>query len=139
MKLNHTNHTIEMSKKEAAKISKFDSDEFENLTKLKNLFPNYKVVIEKTKRKTHRFSKPFIQTYVMNHGDKRQKEEFEKYESDIAKKDQDKCNNNYLKLRAWFMNEFGENFGIKTKAKGEKEKEENNKSEEENNNKEDAA
>lgn len=136
MYANSINRTIEMSKTEAAKAGKLGSDEFKALSMLKAIYSDYKIEIIAKKAKSRHFSRDFIRTYVKNHGSDEQKAELEKYESAIAKDDQDNCNNNYLKLRGWFMRQFGKDFGIKAKAKSE---EENNESKDENNEKEAAA
>ena len=124
---NSITRSIEMYKTEAAKAGKLGTEEFKALAALKAIYSDYKIEIIAKKAKSRHFSRDFIRTYVKNHGSDEQKDELEKYESAIAKADQDNCNNNYLKLRGWFMREFADDFGIKAKAKSKEENAEKEK------------
>jgi len=129
MVANIKNRTIEMSTTEAKKAARPNTKEFDELSKLISVYKNFRIVAVKTD-KPHGFSKIFIENYVKNHGSDEQKETLKKLQSDEALEDQRNCNNNYLKVRNWFLKEFGESLGIKKRKKDASKDKENNSPEE---------
>lgn len=82
MKINYTNHTIEMSKKEAKAASIYDSEEYKALRKIKEDFPDYAVSVREIKSSPKRksvnkgFTYDKMEAYVNRHGSDLQKQQF---------------------------------------------------------------
>ena len=82
MKINYTNHTIEMSKKEAKAAAIYDSEEYKALRKIKEDFPDYVVSVREIKTSPKRkgankgFTYDKMEAYVNRHGSDLQKQQF---------------------------------------------------------------
>lgn len=85
--LNHSNATIELSESFAKKASTYNSDAYNEFIKIKNSFPDYKVVVIKStakKSKVKGIKIEFMYNYAMNHEIENSASEFAKLKDEKA-------------------------------------------------------
>ena len=85
--LNYSNATIELSESFAKKASTYNSEAYNKFIKIKNSFPDYKVVVIKStakKTKVKGITIEFMYNYAMNHEVENSAIEFAKLKGEKA-------------------------------------------------------
>ena len=105
--------TIQMTKTYATKAGKVGSREYDELTKIHQMYPDYRFVI--TAPKTNSTAKgldyDFMEKYLAALSDGKRKEELTQNYQDLRNADL-----GYLEIRTWFVGEFTEFKDCKCKA-----------------------
>lgn len=101
--INYTKQTIQMTKAYADKAGKVGSREFEELTKIHSMYPQYQIVIVSSKSNSSAkgLDYDFIEKYISLQIDEKRREELTKDFEDLRAADL-----SYFEIRSWFVNEF---------------------------------
>ena len=113
MKANLINKTIEMTKTEANKAGRINSNEFKELNTLRNLYPTFEIVIKtsSTKKKSEYkgLTYDYMEKYIAAHDDEN-KSIMTEYEMLRGKSDEAvealAESMSYKEMREWFMKKF---------------------------------
>lgn len=111
MNINFNTKTIELSKTEMTRASKYGSDEYQNLMAARRDNPGFRVVEIKVKKtaKTplNRLTLPQIRAYVKANGDERQKMEFLTISTTTIDENGILCpSQDFFTIKKWFLAEF---------------------------------
>ena len=108
---------IEMTKTEAKEAGKLNSDAFNTLRQLMEMYPGYEIQIKAPAKRKNEFGKldyKYMRAYILKHDDK-ECSKMETFKTLIAqdKKDgKEDCEHleaaGYLKVREWFLSTFPE-------------------------------
>lgn len=113
MKINTTNKTIVMTKKEAKAASMFGTAEYYNLVEAMKAFPKFKVETNSAKRTTKDkgLTYDFMREYISSHDDE-QKSVMKKFEDLTATSAEAKVLNkkpsSYTAVKKWFLETYEE-------------------------------
>ena len=101
--IDYTKQTIQMTKAYADKAGKVGSREFEELTKIHSMYPQYQIVIVSSKSNfsAKGLDYDFIEKYISLQIDEKRREELTKDFEDLRAADL-----SYFEIRSWFVNEF---------------------------------
>ena len=109
LNLNYVNETIEISDAFAKKASTYNSDAYKELNKIKNTFPNYKIIVVKStakKSKVKGIGVDFMYNYAMNHERENSASEFATLKN---------VNASYLAVKSTFFKFYPEFKNFKSK------------------------
>ena len=119
---------IEMTKTEAKEAGKLNSDAFNTLRQLMEMYPDYAIQIKAPAKRKNEFGKldyKYMRDYILKHDDE-QHTKMETFKTLIAQDKKDKVEGaehleaaGYLDVRAWFLTTFPE---IKQTREDHKEK-----------------
>lgn len=110
IKYNHEEGTIELTKKAAKAASVYGSEEYDYLMNLRKDFPEYKVVVKNSSRRTKKdclkgLDYDFMRKYIANHGDESDMAEFTKM---TVRNDDTIKPKSYGVVKKWFLEKFNE-------------------------------
>lgn len=144
MKINFTNHSIEMTKAEAKAASKYGSNSYNELMEVRKDFPTFEIVViakQKSKNKATTFkglNYEFMEKYITaNEENNTVIKEFKALRGEIENVDGIKATaKSYAYIKSWFLNKYPifvnykkelENIDKNIKASNEKINNENTK------------
>ena len=109
MKINYNLKQIEMTKKEAKAASKWNSETYKELMKIKKDFPEYEIKVREVSPKGHSkgFSFDKMEAYIEHCGTEEQKEKFKEMR-EAAKETMGGIGSAYKDIKGWFNDEFPE-------------------------------
>ena len=110
MTINYAKKAIELTSAEMKKAQKYGSDMYKELCTARRDNPGFKVVEVKAKKSKNDFSDltmKKIKAYVEKHGTEEQKKDFAELSKCHTNKDgKSVMDESFLKVKAWFLNEF---------------------------------
>ena len=110
MKINHFNKTIELTKAEANKASKYGTEAYEGLIKAQRDFPEYRLEIAKAKAKTNDGLKgltfDYMESYIKKNGNEEQASAFADLRN--AGDVMGASAVSYGEIKKWFLEQFPE-------------------------------
>lgn len=108
-----TKQTIQMTKTYATKAGNVGSREYDELTKIHQMYPDYRFVITapKTNSPVKGLDYDFMEKYIAALSDEKRKEELTQNYQDLRNADL-----SYGEIRTWFVGEFTEFENCKNKA-----------------------
>ena len=108
---------IEMTKTEAKEAGKLNSDAFNTLRQLMEMYPGYEIQIKAPAKRKNEFGKldyKYMRAYILKHDDEKHSK-METFKTLIAQDKKDKVEGaehleaaGYLDVRAWFLTTFPE-------------------------------
>ena len=117
MNANLMTKKIEMTKSEAKEAGKLNSDAFNTLRQLMEMYPNYEIQIKAPTKRKNEFGKldyKYMRAYILKHDDE-EHTKMETFKTLIAQDKKDKVEGaehleaaGYLDVREWFLTAFPE-------------------------------
>lgn len=114
MTVNYTNKTIEMTKNESREAGRINSEKFNELIKLRSVFPDFKIIVKSTsgKRDTYKgLDYKYMEKYIEEHDNKEENmKEFYKLRGLNEKGEKDVLieESTYGEIKMWFLSTYPE-------------------------------
>ena len=125
MKANLMNKTIEMSKTEANKAGRINSNEFNELNTLRTIYPTFEIVIKTSSTKKKSEYKGLTYEYILHTSPDKELEAIAEFDELILISQCHSKAHRYPTIKKWFLERYPEvaKFGCETASKSEENQE----------------